>query len=50
MMAKELEEHQVPHKLLSIPGAEHGLAGGDPKLIDAAYEQAFAFIEQHMQP
>jgi hypothetical protein len=36
MTAEEFKQHDVPHLLISIPGGEHGLAGGDPKLIDAA--------------
>lgn len=49
MMQKQFQKHNVEHKLISIPDAEHGLAGGDPKLIDAAYTSAFEFIHQHMQ-
>lgn len=47
MMAKQFKEHGVEHKLVSIPGGEHGLAGGDPKLINAAYEAAFEFLQKH---
>ena len=50
MMAEQLEKHGVEHKLITIPGAEHGLAGGDPNLIDAAYESALAFLNRHMKP
>jgi hypothetical protein len=35
--------------MISIPGAEHGLAGGDPKLVDAAYAAAFSFVERRMR-
>lgn len=49
MMAEQLKKHGVEHKLISIPGGEHGLAGGDPKLIDAAYEAAFEFLQQHVR-
>jgi acetyl esterase/lipase len=48
LMAQELTRHEIPHQLISIPGAEHGLAGGDPKLVDAAYQQAFAFLDRYM--
>lgn len=45
LMAEQLRQHGVRHKLARVPGAEHGLAGGDPKLIDDAYERAFAFLD-----
>lgn len=44
MMAAEFKKHGVEHELISIPGGEHGLGGGDPKLIDAAYESALEFL------
>ncbi len=44
MMAAELRKHGVEHKLITIPGGEHGLGGGDPKLIDAAYAAALEFV------
>ncbi|MEZ6144652.1 MAG: hypothetical protein R3B91_04305 [Planctomycetaceae bacterium] len=37
------------HRLISLPGGEHGLGGVDPKLIDEAYEAAFQFLEHYMQ-
>jgi acetyl esterase/lipase len=43
-MAAELKRHAVQHELITIPGGEHGLGGGDPKRIDAAYESAIAFL------
>lgn len=48
MMAKELKKHGVEHKLISIAGGEHGLAGGDRKAIAAAYEAALKWVERHM--
>src|SRR5207245_2016462 len=36
-MAKELARHKVPHELITVPGAGHGLGGGDPKLIADAH-------------
>jgi acetyl esterase/lipase len=48
MMAAELKKEAVPHKLLSIKGGEHGLGGGDPVAISAAYQQAFAFVDKHL--
>ncbi len=34
-------------KLISIPGAEHGLSSGDPKLIGQAYQTALQFVQHH---
>ncbi len=49
MMAEQLTKRGVEHKLISIPGGEHGLGGGDAKLINAAYESALAFVNRHMK-
>lgn len=49
MMAEQFKQHGVPHRLIGIPGGEHGLAGGDPVLIDAAYAKAFAFVDEHLR-
>jgi acetyl esterase/lipase len=49
MMADEFKRHNVPYELISIPRAEHGLAGGDPMQIDAAYAKAFAFVDERLQ-
>lgn len=48
LMAAELKKHGVEHELISIAGGEHGLGGGDPKKIDAAYESALAFVRRHL--
>lgn len=49
MMAEQFNRHGVPHELVTIPGAEHGLADGDPQLIDRAYDDALAWINLYMQ-
>jgi acetyl esterase/lipase len=49
MMAEQFKQHGVPHLLISIPDGEHGLGGGDPKLIDAAYAKAFAFVDKRLR-
>ena len=36
MMVEQFKKHGVKHELVSIPKGEHGLGGGDPKLINAA--------------
>jgi dipeptidyl aminopeptidase/acylaminoacyl peptidase len=48
-MAKELARHKVPHELVTVPGAEHGLARGDKKLVEAANEKALTFIRTHLK-
>jgi putative CocE/NonD family hydrolase len=48
-MAKELARRGVPHEFVTVPGAGHGLAGGDRKLVDAAHEKALAFIRKQLE-
>jgi len=48
-MAKELARHKVPHELVTVPGAGHGLAGGDKKLVEQANDKALAFIRRHLK-
>ncbi len=48
MMADALARNGVEHTLISIEGGEHGLGGGPKEQIDAAYQQAFCFIERHL--
>jgi acetyl esterase/lipase len=50
LMAAELKRHGVPHQLITLKGAEHGLAGGDKAEIDAAYRAAIDFLKQHLAP
>jgi len=47
-MAGQLEMHKVPHRLVPIEGGEHGLSGGDPREIEAAYQTMREFIVQHL--
>ena len=49
MMASQFEEHGVPYELVTISGAEHGLAGADPERVARAYDQALAWVNQHMR-
>jgi dipeptidyl aminopeptidase/acylaminoacyl peptidase len=49
VMAKELARHKVPHELITVKGAGHGLAGGDKKLVGDAHEKAAAFIRRHLK-
>ena len=49
MMVEQLKKHGVAHELISIPGGEHGLSGGDPKRIDAAYLSALTFVKRRTE-
>ena len=48
MMAREFQKHKVRHGLISIENGEHGLAGGDPDDIAAAYKVAESFLDEHL--
>ncbi len=49
MMVEQFKQHGVPHKLVTISGAEHGLAGGDRELIAKAYDDAVAWVNSYMR-
>lgn len=49
LMAEQFQKHSVEHQLLSIPNAEHGLTGGDPKRIDEAYDAVLPFLSKFMK-
>jgi dipeptidyl aminopeptidase/acylaminoacyl peptidase len=48
-MAKELSRHKIPHELVTVRGAGHGLAGGDKQLVEDAQEKALAYIRKHLK-
>ena len=48
-MARALAKKRRPHELVTVPGAGHGLAGGDPKLVSAAHAKALAFIREQIR-
>lgn len=48
-MAHALAERKLPHELILIPNGEHGLGGGDPKLVAEAHARAAAFLRKHLQ-
>ncbi|MDB5310137.1 MAG: hypothetical protein JWO38_4339 [Gemmataceae bacterium] len=48
-MAKELARLKVPHELVTVTGAGHGLSGGDKKLVADAHEKALAFIRSRLK-
>lgn len=45
-MSRELERHKVAYELITVPGAEHGLRDGDPKLVAEAHAKALEFIRE----
>lgn len=47
-MAKEFARHNVPHELIALEGADHGLAGGDKQAIADAHKKAAAFIKKYL--
>jgi len=47
-MARELARHKVPHELVTVAGAGHGLSGGDKKRNADAHAKALAFIRTHL--
>jgi acetyl esterase/lipase len=47
-MAEALQRHGVPHELITVENAGHGLSGGDKSLIKAAQDRARAFIRAHL--
>jgi acetyl esterase/lipase len=47
-MAKELARRNRPHELITVPGAGHGLAGGDKQLVADAHARALAFIRKYL--
>ncbi|MBN9523777.1 prolyl oligopeptidase family serine peptidase [bacterium] len=47
-MARELARHKVPHELVTVAGAGHGLSGGNKKLTADAHARALAFIRTHL--
>ncbi len=48
LLAEQFRRHGGEHELVSIQSGEHGLGGGDPKLIREAYETALAFLNWHL--
>jgi acetyl esterase/lipase len=50
MMAEELKRKKVEHRLITLVGGEHGLAGANANEIATAYEEARAFLRRHLAP
>ncbi len=48
-MARELARHGVAHELIMVPGAGHGLGGGDKERVAAAHARALEFVRKHLR-
>jgi len=48
-MARELARHKVAHEFVSVPGAGHGLAGGDRTRNAEAHARALDFIRKSLK-
>lgn len=48
LMPAALKKSGVPHQLHTINKGEHGLAGGDPEQIRAAYDAIVPFLSSHV--
>jgi acetyl esterase/lipase len=48
-MARVLKEKGLPHELVTVEGAGHGLSGGDAKQVNAAHAKALEFIREHLK-
>ncbi len=48
-MAKELARQKVPHELVTVRGAGHGLSGGPPREVAEARKKALGFILRHLK-
>ena len=44
-----LKSRQVPHELVTVENAGHGLSGGDQAQVAAAHATALNFIRQHLK-
>ena len=48
-MAEELGRKGIPHELLTVPSAGHGLKGGDPALVAEAHRRAQRFLLHYLR-
>jgi dipeptidyl aminopeptidase/acylaminoacyl peptidase len=47
-MDKALTRVGADHQLILVPNAGHGLPGGDPQQVAAAYDAAVDFLNRHL--
>jgi acetyl esterase/lipase len=50
LMAAEFKKHGIAHELITVPNAEHGLAGADPVQVESAYQSAWDFVKRYLRP
>ena len=48
LMDRELTRHGVPHELVSVEGAGHGLSGAAQADNERVHQRVLAFVKQHM--
>lgn len=48
-MARALEAQKVEHEFVTVPGAGHGLSGGDRTLVSEAHAKAIDFIRRRLK-
>lgn len=49
LMAEQFTKHSVPHQLITVAKAEHGLAGADQATIDKTWRQAVEFLAKQLE-
>jgi acetyl esterase/lipase len=49
LMAKELTRKGVEHKLITVSGAGHGLAGAKPAAVADVHERVLQFLKKHLR-
>jgi len=50
MMEEELRRHAVEHRLISVDGAEHGLAGAEVRTVRETFAECDSFLRRHLLP
>jgi dipeptidyl aminopeptidase/acylaminoacyl peptidase len=48
-MDRELTRQKVEHELVTVPGAGHGLSGGDRELVAQAHAKALEYIRKKLK-
>ncbi len=48
MMVEQFTRHKVEHRLITLTGGEHGLAGADAAATGEAYSDAAAFLQKQL--
>ena len=49
LIAEQFTKHGVPHQLITVAKAEHGLAGADQETIDKTWQQAVEFLSKCLE-